>query len=84
MQAFTKPAAEVMRRPQTIAMPVLWAISANLRAVANVISIWTIERRRGRAAERMHEQLRCMSGADLAKFGIKRDQITQYIKERLY
>ena len=83
MQALTKPAAEAMRHPQTIAMPVLQAISASLRAVAKVISIWIIERRRGQAAERIHEQLRRMSDADLAKLGIKRDQIPQYIKEGL-
>ena len=83
MQAFTKPADEVTH-PRTITMVMLRAIDASLRAVANRMMIWMIERRRGQAAERLKEHLQRMSDAKLAKLGIKRDQIASHIKERLY
>ena len=78
-----KPVAKVTdRRPLGVA--VMHAIATSWGAVAYCISIWLVEHRRGQAAERLHEQLRGMSDADLAALRIERHQITQYIKQRLY
>lgn len=39
---------------------------------------------RANAAENTYQRLRAMSDADLAKLGIKREQISEYVKRQLF
>lgn len=64
--------------------PRLQSIAGRLRRSAWLACACIEEHRKAQAAERLHQNLSHMSDGDLARLGTKQNEITQYLRERLY
>jgi hypothetical protein len=74
----SKPAGDVLSRFG------LARSATSIAAATRQLSIWLIEHRKAQVAGHIVATLRHKSDADLARLGIRREQIGDYVKQRLY
>ncbi len=84
MDPFVEPTAINLSHAPLSAKRDLNALGSVLRAVGERIMIWLTEANRALEAENMYAQLRRMSDDDLANRGLRREEIAQFIKKRMY
>lgn len=84
MESFDELATRNLRHAPLPAEGGLRALGFFLGAVGERISMWLTEANRALESENMYAQLRHMSDDDLAKIGLRREEIAQFIKKRMY
>jgi hypothetical protein len=77
----------LVRSQDTVSRSAKYSFRTLLRRLERpfaAVLIYLIEYRRAKAAEETFARLSSLSDAELAKHGIERGQISQFVRERLY
>ena len=59
-------------------------VDERIRGIAHGASIYFVEACKARAAEQLYDQLSRRSDKELAKYGIRRREIPQFVRSRFY
>jgi hypothetical protein len=79
--ALAAPAQKRERNPSLPAGELLQAIARGLARAMETARVYIDHHRSARTAEELYRHLSLMSDAELARRGLRRDQIAQYVKQ---